>query len=183
MIKMNIEKMEDAIAAFLTALGVDTNDHNFAETPRRVAKVYAEMFGAPETETPVFDENYSDVVILKGHTFFTMCPHHLLPVKLIASICYIPNGKVIGASKLMRLMHDCNDQPMTQEFLTNKILARILELTNGGNKGAAVYMEGSHGCFSCRGVKDHGATMITFRFDGEMELTENQAMFLAQVKR
>lgn len=163
---MNIQKIEAATRLLLEGLEVDLSDHNFVDTPRRVAKAYAELFSPPDLDIPVFDERYTDMVLMRRHTFHTLCPHHLFPVKIQASVAYIPNGKVIGASKLLRICHDVNRQPMTQEALTNAVAARIEELTNGGASGVAVFMKGQHGCFSIRGVKSHEADMITIATRG-----------------
>lgn len=180
---MNRELIQAGMQLILEGLEVDRSDHNFKGTPLRYAKMLEEVFGAPDTETPVFEENYTNVVILKNHTFYTMCPHHMAFVRLKASVCYIPNGRVIGASKLMRLMHDCNRTPMTQEMLTARILERILDLTKNGNNGAGIYIEGHHDCFRARGVRSHEASMVTFKFAGQMENLENQRMFLDVVLR
>lgn len=142
-------------------------DHNFANTPARVARMYLELFSPPELDIPVFNEDFTDMVIMRGHEFYTMCPHHLLPVRLHVSVAYLPNGSVIGASKLMRMVHDVNRYPMTQEKLTAMILARIYELV-GDSRGAAVFMTGTHGCFRMRGVRS-GAEMITLKFSGAFD--------------
>lgn len=165
---MDIDRIEMGARLMLEGLGVDLQDHNFATTPQRVAKVYQEMFCPPETGWPVFEEDYTDIVIMKGHTFFTLCPHHMLPVKLRASIAYLPNGQVIGASKLVRMLHDANRLPMTQEKLTAAAIAHIDELTGFTSRGAAIMMTGRHGCFEIRGVKSD-AEMITCKFTGAFE--------------
>lgn len=152
----------------LIGLGVDITDHNFASTPARVAKVYAEMFIPKETQWPVFDEDYTDMVMLRGHEFYTMCPHHMLPVKLKAWVAYMPNGKVIGASKLARMMHECNRSPMTQEKLTAAALKKVAELTTETSKGAVVLLQGEHGCFRIRGVRSC-ADMVTIKSNGVFE--------------
>lgn len=174
---MKKELIEQGVALLLRGLEVP-EDHNFERTPQRVAKLFAEVFSPPEIEIPVFDESYTDEVILRGHQFYTFCPHHLLPVKIVASIAYIPNGKVIGASKLARLMHDVNRIPMTQEALTSAILERLNELTEGTARGGAVFLEGEHGCMKVRGVRSHDSSMITFRFAGEYTDPERQRLFL-----
>lgn len=176
---MNIEKIEQATRLLLEGLEVDLNDHNFADTPRRVAKAYAEIFSPPDIDIPVFDENYSDMVMMRNHMFHTFCPHHLLPVDLTASVAYFPRGKVIGASKLIRIMHDVNRKPMTQEALTNAIRERITDLTEGQNHGVAVFMRGQHGCFSMRGVRSHAADMVTWALSGrfESDATAREAFF------
>lgn len=175
---MDLAKIEAATKLLLEGLGVP-HDHNFHQTPHRVARMMQEIFSPPEIDIPVFDEDYTDVVVMRGHVFYTLCPHHLLPVKLRASVAYIPNGKVIGASKLMRIMHDCNRYPMTQEKLTQAVLDRILDLTNHTSSGAAIYMVGQHGCFQVRGVRSHDAEMVTYKFSGVFkEDTEQQRRFL-----
>jgi GTP cyclohydrolase I len=166
----------------LEGLGVDPNDHNFAETPRRYAKMMEEMFDVDRTETPVFEENYTDIVILRGHVLYTLCPHHLADVRIRASVAYYPNGRVIGASKLVRLMHDCNSHPMTQEVLTDAVLRRIQELTQGMNDGCAVMLEGEHNCMRMRGVRSEEADMVTYKFSGRFKNNpEEQRLFLQMV--
>lgn len=73
---MDKNKIETGVRLILEGLGVDPDDSNFRRTPQRVAKVYEEMFTAPQTEWPVFDEDYTDMVIMRGHTFWSLCPHH-----------------------------------------------------------------------------------------------------------
>jgi len=179
---MDIEKIEAGAGLILEGLGVDLSDSNFVQTPHRVAKVYQELFQPPATEWPVFDEDYTDMVIVRGHTFWTLCPHHLLPVKLVASVGYIPRGKVIGASKLIRMIHDCNRTPMTQEALTAAIIVHIRKLTVGTSAGEAVLLEGRHGCFEIRGVRSD-ASMLTCKFSGRFESeTELQRRFMDLVR-
>jgi GTP cyclohydrolase I len=165
---INTILIQQGVQLVLEGLGVDPNDHNFASTPERAAKVFQEVFQPTETEWPVFDEDYTDMVIMRGHTFFTFCPHHLLPVKLVSSVAYLPNGRVIGASKLIRMIHDCNLGPMTQEMLTARVANSIDILTNGTSSGCAVCLEGRHGCMEIRGVRS-GASMITTKFTGIFE--------------
>lgn len=160
--------IEDGVYLILKGLGVDEFDHNFKDTPKRVAKVYREMFDPPPTKMPVFEENYTDMVIFRNHIFYTMCPHHLLPVKLTTTVAYIPNGKVIGASKLGRIQHEVNRYPMTQERLTFDILERLNTITGGTAQGAAILMRGEHGCFSIRGLHSSG-DMVTIKYAGCFE--------------
>jgi len=175
------QKVEVGARLVLEGLGVDLNDHNFATTPARVAKVYQEMFCPKETGWPVFDEEYTDIVILKGHTFYTLCPHHMLPVEIRASVAYFPNGKVIGASKLARLIHEVNRKPLTQEKLTDLICGAIKEYTKGTSKGEAVLLQGEHDCFKIRGIKSD-ASMVTYKFKGCFDEPENQRRFLELVR-
>lgn len=163
---MNKQMIEDGARLILQGLDVDLTNHNFATTPARVAKVYEEMFCPKETGWPTFAEDHTDMVILRSHKFYTMCPHHMLPVKILAAVAYIPNGHVIGASKLARMLHECNRKPETQEALTDLAVKSIKELTRGTSKGEAVLMQGKHGCFEIRGIRSD-AEMITHKFSGE----------------
>lgn len=165
---MELKKIEDGMRLVLEGLGVDLTDHNFNTTPQRAARVFQEVFEPKPTEWPVFDERFTDMVIMRGHVFYTFCPHHMLPVKLRAAVAYIPNGKVIGASKLIRMIHEANRMPMTQEALTDAISTSIDRLTDGTSEGSAVWLQGEHGCFSIRGVKS-GADMVTCRFTGNFD--------------
>lgn len=162
----NDEKIICGARLILEGLGVDLTDHNFATTPERMLKVYKELFAPPDTEWPVFDESYTDIVVMRDAEFYTLCPHHMLPVHLVANIAYIPAGKVIGASKLIRMMYDANRMPMTQEKLTNAIIERVDHLTQGTSSGTAVLLRGAHGCFAIRGVKQPCARMVTAKFSG-----------------
>ncbi len=166
---MKRELIIEGTKLILQGLEVDPNDHNFARTPERFAKVFEEVFSPKSTGWPVFEEDYTDMVILRGHTFWTFCPHHLLPVKIKASVAYIPDGKVIGASKLARIIHEVNVMPLTQEKITANVLDKLRELTSFTSKGEAVLMEGNHGCFAIRGVKST-ASMITCKFNGVFNL-------------
>lgn len=181
---MNQQLIEQGAALILEGLGVDLKDHNFRTTPHRVFKVFKEIFTPPETEWPVFEEEYTDLVLMTGHRFWTFCPHHMLPVELVASIAYLPNGAVIGASKLVRLIQDVNTQPMTQEKLTDLIIGRTMDLLSGANaiRGCAVLLEGEHGCFRMRGAKTQ-ATMKTAKFYGEFDTPEMRGRFMEMVRR
>lgn len=175
---MNLSKIEAGMRLVLEGLEVDLSDHNFATTPQRAAKFYQEIFCPPPTDMVTFDERYTDLVVMRGHHLVGVCPHHLLPVQFVASVAYIPNGKVIGASKLVRIIHEANCKPKTQEMLTAEILQSIGTLTKGTSRGAAVKLVGAHGCMSMRGVRSE-ANMLTLKFSGEFETSqEMQRRFL-----
>lgn len=176
----NRHLLQEGVNLIIQALGCD-DDPNFDDTPRRVADVYQEMFCPPTTGWPVFDESYTDEVIMRGHTFWTMCPHHLLPVKLTASVGYIPAGKVIGASKLVRMIHEVNTKPLTQEKLTSLIQSKIRELTSETSRGEAVMLTGNHGCFEIRGAKTT-ASMVTTKFGGAFDTPEMRERFFQLVR-
>lgn len=168
----------------LQGLGVDLDSHNFAATPERMAKVYEELFNPPDTGWPVFNEDYTDIVVMRGFEFYTLCPHHMLPVRIRASVGYKPNGKVIGASKLVRLILECNRKPETQEKLTQLVCDAIKHYTQNTSLGEAVFMEGEHGCMKIRGIRAAGADMVTWKFGGQFhEDAELQRRFFELVRR
>lgn len=176
------QKILDGARLILEGLGVDLNDHNFHNTPQRMLKCYKEMFSPPKTTWPVFEENYTDFVMLRGFQFATLCPHHMLPVDLVGSIAYYPRGKVIGASKLARIMLEANKHPMTQEALTDAIMEKVQILTEHTSQGAAVLLEGLHGCMKYRGIRSH-ARMVTTKFIGNFKKsTELQTRFMTLVR-
>lgn len=162
---MNHSKIEAGVRLILQGLDCDTKDRNYAETPERVARAYEEMFQVADTEYATFDEAYSDFILLRDHTVWSLCPHHLLPVRLIVSVAYIPNGQVLGLSKLARVLHDCNPGPVLQEAFTREVVGRINYIT-GSNHGAACLVRGTHGCMQIRGVKSSG-DVVTYKLTGD----------------
>jgi len=148
----------------LQGLEVDTKDHNYTDTPERYARALDEMFNPPETEWATFEEEFSDFILLRGHDLVSLCPHHLFPVKFNVSIAYIPNGHVLGLSKLARLLHECNRGPLLQEAFTKKAIDKLHQICPGV-QGAACFLVGEHGCMSMRGIKSH-ADLVTYRLDG-----------------
>jgi|HubBroStandDraft_1064217.scaffolds.fasta_scaffold00148_38 GTP cyclohydrolase I len=164
----------------LEGLGVDLTDHNFANTPQRMLKVYKELFNHPLEEIPVFDEEYTSLVVMKHFEFVTLCPHHMLPVVIDGSIAYYPKGRVVGYSKLARIMLEANTCPMTQEKLTDTIMKRLTELVPTSS-GSALILEGKHGCTAHRGIRSD-CVMVTTKFQGVFEQDkELQMRFLGMV--
>jgi GTP cyclohydrolase I len=152
---VNHTKIEQGVRLILAGLGCDTKDRNYAETPERVARAYDEMFASKDTDYATFEESYSDFILLRNHTIWSLCPHHLLPVELSVSVAYIPNGQVLGLSKLARVLNDCNPGPVLQEAFTREVVRRIDDIAEN-NYGAACLVSGSHGCMRIRGVKTSG---------------------------
>ncbi|KKL09900.1 hypothetical protein LCGC14_2561210, partial [marine sediment metagenome] len=139
-------------------------DRNFLETPERVARFYVEMFEPKTTEWATFPEDYNDFVLLKNHRVYSLCPHHLLPVELDVSIAYVPDGNVLGLSKLARLLDECNSGPLLQERFTKEVTERLKGLCPG-IRGAACLIEGVHGCTKIRGVRTE-AKFVTYHLEG-----------------
>lgn len=161
---MDYSKIEKGVEMILQGMEVDLTDPNFIETPERVAKFYKEMFEPKETNYAVFPEEYTDFIMLRRHRMFSLCPHHLLPVEFFVSLAYIPAGRVLGLSKLARVLDDCNTEPLLQERFTKKAVEAIRELSKDC-VGAACLVEGQHGCTKIRGVRSD-AWFVTYRLEG-----------------
>lgn len=174
---MDHGQIEKGVRFILRGLGCDLSDRNFIETPERVARAYAEMFASQDVEYPTFEEQYNNFVLLRGHRLYSLCPHHLLPVQLSVDVAYIPNGHVLGLSKLARLLDDINRGPILQEKYTNDVISKIYEVLPTC-KGAACVIRGEHGCAKMRGVKTDGDFYsYTMRGDFERDPAQEQRFF------
>lgn len=174
-------KIERGIRLVLAGLGCDQKDSNFLETPERYAKAMVEMFNPPEIDYATFTEEYSDFILLKGHHLWTLCPHHLFPVKFTVDLAYIPNGQVLGLSKLARLLHDINRGPLLQERFTNDIVLKMKDELPGV-QGVACRVDGNHGCAQMRGVHTPGS-FITYKFTGKFNDAAIEQRFFELIRR
>ena len=157
-------KVEAAIQLLLEGIGEDINREGLVDTPARVARMYEEICGgldetAEEHLSKTFTSSNSEMVIEKDITFYSLCEHHLMPFYGKAHIAYIPNGKVVGLSKLARTVEVFARRPQIQEQLTGQIADAIMEILRP--QGVMVYMEAEHMCMTMRGVKKPGAKTIT----------------------
>lgn len=161
----NQEKMEKAIYQFLEALGENPDREGLKDTPKRVAKMYIEMFSElnqdpKEQFTAVFSENHEEVVIVKDIPFYSMCEHHLVPFYGKAHIAYLPNdGRVTGLSKLARAFEVASKRPQLQERLTAQVAQALEDAL--APKGIFVMIEAEHMCMTMRGIKKPGSKTIT----------------------
>ena len=160
-----------ALTAIIKAIGDDPGREGLAETPRRVAEMYAELFVGldmdPREELSVgFEEGHREMIILKDIPFYSMCEHHLLPFYGVAHVGYIPNdsGRVVGASKIARVVEIVARRPQIQERMTTQIADAIVE----GIKpdGVGVVIEAEHLCMIMRGIKKPGSTIVTSALRG-----------------
>lgn len=151
---MDTKKMERGVRLVLEGMGVDLNDSNFEGTPGRVARLYKEMLTPNHNNWAEFPAPTSGIVVLRGHRVFALCPHHLMPVELRAYVAYIPNKKVLGLSKLARLVEQHLTKPLMQEELGNLAVDTLMERLEP--QGAAVILAGQHGCMRYRGVMTDG---------------------------
>jgi GTP cyclohydrolase I len=146
--------MEDGVRILLEGMGVDLASEDFRDTPKRVAKLYREMLTPEPNNWATFPAKTSDLVILRGHKVFGLCPHHLQPVEIRACVGYIPNKKTVGLSKLARVVETQLTKPLMQEDLANLVADEIEEHLEP--KGTGVVLAGVHGCMKFRGVESDG---------------------------
>ncbi len=177
---MNKEKVKELVAQLLVELGEDPQREGLRETPQRVADLYEEIFHGYESnpELDVTFAEQSDLVLQKGIPFYSMCEHHLLPFFGRVHIAYQPDGKVIGISKLSRLVDKYARRLQLQERMTDQIAD---ELQTTGVKGVMVVSEGDHLCLRMRGPKSNGITVAAAaRGHFEDPMWRNAAMELMQ---
>jgi GTP cyclohydrolase IA len=161
--------IEQAIRQILIAIGEDPDREGLAATPQRVARAYGELFAGIGTD-PVehlrvtFDEHHREMVVLRDIPFASMCEHHLLPFTGRAHVGYIPEGRVVGLSKLARLVDGFARRPQVQERLTSEIADAIMESLDPD--GCGVVIEAVHTCMTIRGVQKSDATMVTSAMRG-----------------
>lgn len=166
---VDLPRIERAVREILSAVGEDPDREGLLETPARVARMYAEMFAGlhadPREHTrKFFTEKYDEVVLVRDISFCSMCEHHLLPFLGKAHIAYVPNGKVIGLSKLARVVEVVSRRPQVQERMTEEIANLLVEEL--GAKGVAVVVEASHSCMTIRGVRKPGSMAVTSAMKG-----------------
>lgn len=153
-------RIERAVREILEAIGENPDRDGLRETPHRVARAFREMFAGLRMEPAehlkrVFHEDYDDIVLLRDIDFYSLCEHHLLPFHGRAHVAYLPNGRVVGLSKLARTVEAFARRPQVQERMTCQIADALME--HLGPKGAAVVIEAEHLCMKMRGVqKPHG---------------------------
>ena len=166
---INQKKIRQAVRLLLEAIGEDPDRKGLLETPDRVARMYEEIFGQGEEAPRIslskkFDEQHHEMVLVKDIPFFSMCEHHLMPFFGRAHVAYIPNGQVVGISKLVRVVEAFAHRPQLQERMTSQ----IAEIINQELKpeGVAVVCEAVHTCMTMRGVKKPGSSVITSAMRG-----------------
>jgi GTP cyclohydrolase I len=162
-------KVEAAIKLLLEGIGEDITREGLVNTPDRVARMYEEICGGLD-ETPeehlskIFTASNDEIVIEKDVTFYSLCEHHLMPFYGKAHIAYIPDGKVVGISKLARTVEVYARRPQIQEQLTSQVADALMEHLNP--KGVIVMMEAEHMCMSMRGIKKVGSKTVTYAARG-----------------
>lgn len=183
---MNKDNLIPIYEESLKLLGVAITDPNFKDTPDRVTRLMRHFFRndkdkvISEISKKVFPSDNNEVVIVKDIKCFGMCPHHLVPVTYNVAIGYIPNGKVIGLSKLARLAVAISSFPKLQEDITKEIADEVEKIL--GTEGVMVVMEGKHGCMWCRGI-EMDAICVTSNCRGSFRTDpSSRAEFLSLIK-
>ena len=163
---IDLRAAERAVADLLTALGQNPDDEHSRETPRRVAAAYAEML-TPRSFTPTTfpnDEGYDELVLARDIPFHSLCQHHMLPFKGVAHVGYLPGDRILGLSKLARVVELFARNLQVQERLTKQVADWLQE--HLAPKGVGVVLEAEHLCMSLRGVQAAGSLTVTSALHG-----------------
>lgn len=163
------EKIKKGVELILEGIGEDKNREGLIETPDRIARMYEEIFAGMEQDakehlSKTFHVDNSEMVVEKDITFFSTCEHHFMPFYGKAHVAYIPDGKVVGISKLARTVEVYARRPQIQEQLTSQVADALMEHLNP--KGVIVMMEAEHMCMSMRGIKKVGSKTVTYAARG-----------------
>ena len=167
--KIDAERINKAIKEIILAVGEDINREGLRKTPERVARMYNELLEGMHKDPKehlrsVFTETYEEIVLLRNIPFYSVCEHHLLPFIGSAHVAYLPKGKVLGVSKLARIVDTFARRLQSQERLTYQIADFIMNSLKP--QGVAVVLEASHSCMTIRGIKKPGSVMVTSALRG-----------------
>ena len=175
------------IHEMIGAIGLNPDSDGLQDTPRRITDMYLELFEGlwqdpREALTVQFAEDHEEMVILRNIPFYSMCEHHFLPFHGQAAVGYLPDGKIVGLSKLARAVEIFARRPQVQERLTGQIADVIEEVV--GAKGVGVVIEAEHLCMTARGVRKPGSSMVTSAMRGRFRADQNTRQeFLSLIGR
>ena len=178
--------VRDAVRRIIEAIGEDPDREGLLDTPRRIAETYEELFAGLHQDpldvlSTGFQESHREMVILKNIPFYSLCEHHFLPFHGQAHVGYVPNGRIVGASKIARVVDIFARRPQMQERLTGQIADAITEGLSPD--GVAVVIEAEHLCMTMRGVQKPGTTLITSAIRGAFRRRAvTRSEFLALVR-
>lgn len=184
------KKIEKAVKNILEAIGEDTSREGIKDTPKRVSRMYAEIFSGmeknPEKEITVFhNEDHEEMIMVRDISFYSICEHHLVPFIGHAHVAYIPKkGFITGLSKIVRVIEVFAKRPQVQERLTSQIADLLMKKLNP--RGVLVIIEAEHLCMSMRGVKKPGAITTTSAVRGIFQknsITRSEALALLRGDR
>ena len=173
---IDVKKVQEGVRLILEGIGEDVNREGIRETPDRIARMYEEIFAGLEQDTEeilskTFSVENNEMVIEKDIVFYSTCEHHFMPFYGKAHVAYIPNGKVVGLSKLARAVEVYAKRPQIQEQLTGQVADALMQYL--APKGVIIMMEAEHMCMTMRGVKKPGSKTVTFAMRGAFENDEN----------
>ena len=182
-------RVQAAARELLAAIGEDPSREGLRDTPRRIADMYAEVFDGLHTDPAEhlkvgFEVAHDEMVLLRNIPFYSMCEHHFLPFHGEAHVGYVPDGRVVGISKLARVVEGFARRPQVQEQLTTQIAEAIMDALHPD--GVAVVIEAEHLCMTMRGVRKPGSRMVTSAMRGlfkESALTRGEFLSLVQGHR
>jgi GTP cyclohydrolase IA len=159
--RVDLAAAERAAGEFLRALGVPTDSESVRGTPGRMARAYAELFSTPEFDLTTFpnDEGYDELVLARSIPLRSVCEHHLLPFVGVAHVGYLPRERILGLSKLARVVGHFAARPQVQERLTKQVAGWLSD--NLDPAGVGVVIEAEHTCMTVRGVRASGSTTVT----------------------
>ena len=181
---VDLRRIEGAVREILAAVGEDPDRDGLLETPARVARMYREMFVGLHTDPSrhlkkVFEETYDEMVLVRDISFNSVCEHHLMPFMGVAHVGYVPKGKVVGLSKLARVVDEVSRRPQVQERLTHVVADLVNDELDP--KGVIVVVSAEHTCMSMRGIRKPGSLTVTSAVRGLFktnESTRSEAMAL-----
>jgi GTP cyclohydrolase IA len=158
---VDVDAAEEAAGEFLRALGIDTASESLRRTPARMVAAYRELFSSPAFDLTTFpnDEGYDELVLARNIPLRSVCEHHLLPFFGVAHVGYLPGERILGLSKLARVVVHFAARPQVQERLTKQIAGWLDD--HLGPQGVGVIIEAEHSCMTLRGVQSAGATTVT----------------------
>ncbi|MFG0335073.1 MAG: GTP cyclohydrolase I FolE [Maioricimonas sp. JB049] len=184
---VDLPRIERAVREILEAVGEDPDRSSLVETPGRVARMYAELFGGLHSDPgrhlhKVFEEQYDELVLVRDISFNSMCEHHLLPFMGVAHVGYLPRGRVVGLSKLARVVEEISKRPQVQERMTHQIADLIN--TELDAKGVVVVLEATHTCMTIRGICKPGSLTVTSAVRGLFKSNQSsRAEVMALINR
>ncbi len=166
--RVDLDAAQRAAADFLAALGIDVDQDGLRETPGRMARAYAELFTAAPFELTTFpnEAGYDELVLARDIPFRTVCEHHLLPFSGLAHVGYLPGDRILGLSKLARLVGHFAARPQTQERLTKQVSDALVSQLSP--RGAGVVLAAEHSCMTLRGARAIGAKTVTSALHGTL---------------
>ena len=186
--KVNIEEIQKAISCILKAVGENPEREGLKRTPERVGRMYAELLSGYKADPiavvndAIFDVKYDEMVIVRDVEFYSLCEHHILPFMGRVHVAYIPDGKVLGLSKIPRIVDLFARRLQVQERMTRQIADLIRDLLHP--QGVGVVVEGVHLCMMMRGVQKHNARMTTSAMHGAFRANlATRQEFLANIGR